>query len=123
MEVEVVKMNIRYFIGERPSSELVAMCDRVGVNVGIMNESTIEEIIQLWRSEQEIGRYDQLRYIHNELKDLRFIKSHLCAVFQISTGQLSKVLADDNRGISKGGRPKVLTDEEDELVLEFIRSS
>lgn len=122
MEVDVVKMNVRYFIGERPSSELVAMCDRVGVNVGIMNESTIEEIIQLWRSEQEIGRYDQLRYIHNELRDRRFIKSHLSVLFHISTGQLSKVLCDDNRGISHGGRPKILGDEEEERVVEFIRS-
>lgn len=115
-------MNVRYFIGDRPSAELVNKCITLNVNVDLMNQQTFEAIKTSYDVHKLLPEYDAIKAVHNDLKDHNFIKSHLCVFFQKQLSLLCKIILGRILGRRHTGRPRLLDRQQEDAIINYIRN-
>ena len=113
-------LNIRGFIGERRTVELTNACDNVDVRPELLNQLLYEEILALAHDLENMSEYDIIRTVYEEKRDERNVKSHLSVIFQKKLPLISKILRDPLRGSRGIGRPRILTEAEEETVVRYI---
>ena len=111
-------INTRAFVGGRATNALSNVCEEVGVRVEIMQEATFELVRTIAEEHDDLNEYDAIRQVYSDLKDSINIRSHL-ADQQLC--MVSKVLADPNRGKRASGRPRKLTIEQEQTIIDYVR--
>ncbi len=110
-------------MGDRLTSLCINACIVVNVRDSLIKPSLLERIQEEGRKLGAIDDYDKIRTIYQLLEGEGYLKSHLAVVFQEAMSQISKIINEPLRGSRKRGRPKILTDDEEKAVLEFVRSA
>ncbi len=115
-------MEVRYFIGDRPSSQLIAQCAISNVNVALMDGALLEEIKTACLVHRGLPEYQLVKAVFNDLKERNYIKSHLAVFFKKTLSIISRVISGDIVGTNKTGRPRLLSRNQEDDVIKFIRN-
>ncbi len=56
-----MEMNVRYFVGDRQTAELIAQCERSRVNAALIYSQLLEDIKSRCIAHEALGGYDKIR--------------------------------------------------------------
>ena len=115
-------LNIRAFIGDRPSDALINACNDLNIKVESINSDLIEEIKELTSIDQDCTEYDLIRIIFDAIQPRRNLNNHLAILFGKSKSMITKILSDRSRGNHELGRPRALSPEQESEVIQYIRN-
>lgn len=115
-------LNLRFFLGNKLTREALDACDRSGVNPRLVNEQLVSDLIEAGAPMQEVSLNTQIRSLFERFADRAFVKSHLALLFSKHFSQISRILLDPERGSRARGRPRALTREQENEVVEFVRT-
>jgi hypothetical protein len=121
-ENHYLNMNIRAFIGDRLSTEFRELCERVYVNPNLMSEQLINDIKVANEAIPVEAVAERIRVLFNQFQDRDFIKSHLAVLFEKSLSMISRIIRNPNVGRVQGGRPRLLTREQEDEIVAYIRN-
>lgn len=116
-------MTARLTLGGRLTAECLRLCEAVGIGVYLMNATLLEAIQDELGTLQDQDMYNQVRTLYHKFEDAQFIKSHLAVVFQQSIAMISKITLQPLLGTRKRGRPRMLSEQQEEAVVEYVRTA
>jgi hypothetical protein len=65
---------------------------------------------------------ERIRALYNQFRERDYIKSHLAALFMKDFSTLSRILHDPNAGRGVPGRPRLLTREQEDEIIQYVRN-
>jgi predicted transcriptional regulator len=86
-----------------------------------INENIIENVREYISRQPEMHNGDLVRLVHDEFKQLKYIKSHIAVVLDLPISTVSKYISGSRRGMDSSGRPRRLTREQEDMLLLYVR--
>ncbi len=113
---------IRAFVGDRLTQEYITTCNNVGVNMNLLRESLVDRIKDVKAQHENMEEYAVIRLIHEQLKEENYIKSHIAVMFNKHLSTISQILHNPNRGAGQVGRHRLLTRDQEDRIVQFVRN-
>jgi hypothetical protein len=114
-------METRLFIGGRPTAELIRRCELIECNVTTIVEKNVEDLRDFGLRQGNLPISDMARLMFDEFKEVRHVKSHIAVVLDQRISNISRFISGLRRGGGENGRPRLLSREEEDQVLRYIR--
>ncbi len=92
------------------------------MNPELMSENFIDEIKQANNALGDVAEADRIRVLCNQFRERDYTKSHLAVLFMKDFSLISRILRDPNAGRGVSGRPRALTRDQEDQIIEYVRS-
>lgn len=112
---------IRFHLGGQLTAEVMRRCDSLGVMPSSLDVALLDEMCEKASALAHLDLYDAIRVLHEEYLDTKSANIHLSVIFQVKPPQISKIIHDPLRGSRSVGRPRLLSEMEEEAVIERIQ--
>ncbi len=101
--------------------DFTASCAAVNVNSKLISEELFDAVKEEAANNAGLEEYALIRHIFNKYKDTNYIKSHLAVAFQKVLPVISRIINHNLHGGRKRGRPRLLTEQQENDVIEYVR--
>ena len=92
------------------------------MNPDLMSEAFIDDIKLAHAAFGVETETERIRALYNQFRERDYIKSHLAALFMKDFSTLSRIIHDPNAGRGIPGRPRLLSREQEDEIIQYVRN-